>query len=128
MVSAKAKVKTLSEMEKRIMADIKFEIEMNELLSAKELAEESIARALEQCGALWETNAKQLSPVDTGRLRNSIEHHAENETTMVVETDVEYAVYQEMGTRYQSGTPFIKPSGEQLVQTFKQVIENELKR
>lgn len=110
------------------MADIKFEIEMNELLSAKELAEESIARALEQCGALWETNAKQLSPVNTGRLRNSIRHHPEGNDTMVVETNVEYATYQELGTRYQRGTPFIKPSGENNVNTFKTVIENELQR
>lgn len=110
------------------MSSITFKVEVNDLKEVKEIASESIERALEQCGALWESQAKMLSPVDTGRLRNSIEHHAENETTMVVETDVEYAVYQEMGTRYQRGTPFIKPSGEQLVQTFKQVIENELKR
>lgn len=110
------------------MANITFYVEMDDFEQAKELAGESIARALEQCGALWESQAKMLSPVDTGRLRNSIEHHAENEDTMVVETNVEYAIYQEMGTRYQSGTPFIKPSGEELVQTFQQVIENELKR
>jgi len=110
------------------MAEIRIEIEMNELQNVKELAEESIARALEQCGALWESYAKQMAPVDTGRLRNSIEHHQEGNDTMVVETDVEYAVYQEMGTRYQSGTPFMKPSGESNIDTFKTVIENELKK
>lgn len=110
------------------MSEIRFEIEMDELQKVKELAEESIARALEECGALWETYAKQLAPVDTGRLRNSIEHHAEGTDTMVVETDVEYATYQELGTRYQSGTPFIRPSGENNVNTFKSVIENELQR
>jgi HK97 gp10 family phage protein len=47
---------------------------------------------------------------------------------VVVETDVEYAIYQEMGTRYQSGTPFLKPSGESNIDTFKTVIENELKK
>lgn len=110
------------------MATITFHVDANELKNVKELSDGAIERALEQCGAVWETNAKQLSPVDTGRLRNSIEHHAESKNTEVIQTNVEYAIYQEMGTRYQSGTPFIKPSGESLVNTFKTIIENELKR
>lgn len=110
------------------MSDIKIVIDMNSLDDAKNLSDESIARALEQCGALWETTAKSLAPVDTGRLRNSIEHKAEGKNTEVVQTNVEYAIYQEMGTRYQSGTPFLKPSGEQLVGEFKRIIENELNR
>ena len=110
------------------MAEIKIEIDMNELGQVKELSDEAVARALEQCGALWESYAKQMAPVDTGRLRNSIEHHPEGNDTMVVETDVEYAIYQETGTRYQSGTPFMKPSGESHIDTFKTVIENELKK
>ncbi len=110
------------------MAEIRIEIKMDELGQVKELSDEAVARALEQCGALWESGAKQMAPVDTGRLRNSIEHHSEGTDTVVVETDVEYAIYQEMGTRYQSGTPFMKPSGESNIDTFKTVIENELKK
>lgn len=110
------------------MAEIRIEIKMDELGQVKELSDEAVARALEQCGALWESGAKQMAPVDTGRLRNSIEHHPEGNDTVVVETDVEYAIYQEMGTRYQSGTPFMKPSGESNINTFKTVIENELKK
>ena len=110
------------------MAEIRFEIKVDELKQVKELSDEAVARALEQCGALWESYAKQMAPVDTGRLRNSIEHHPEGTDTVVVGTDVEYAIYQEMGTRYQSGTPFIKPSGESNIDTFKTVIENELKK
>ena len=110
------------------MAEIRIEIKMDELGEVKELSDEAVARALEQCGALWESYAKQMAPVDTGRLRNSIEHYPEGTDTVVVETDVEYAVYQEMGTRYQSGTPFMKPSGESNIDTFKTIIENELKK
>lgn len=110
------------------MAEIRIEIKMDELGQVKEMSDEAVARALEQCGALWESYAKQMAPVDTGRLRNSIEHHPEGTDTVVVETDVEYAIYQEMGTRYQSGTPFMKPSGESNIDTFKTVIENELKK
>lgn len=108
--------------------DIKFVVEVNNIKEAKAISDQSIKRALEQCGAMWETTAKSIAPVDTGRLRNSIKHKAEGKDTEVVETNVEYAIYQEVGTRNQSGTPFIKPSGEQLVNTFKLLIENELKR
>lgn len=108
------------------MSSIKFEVKMNNLAQVKELSDEAVARGLELCGAQWESAAKQEAPVDTGRLRNSIEHHAEGKDKMVVSTNVEYAIYQEMGTRYQSGTPFIKPSGESNVGTFKQILESEL--
>lgn len=58
-------------------------------------------RALWRCGEKAEGYAKNLAPVDTGNLRNSITHaeHAEaGGGEMYVGTDVNYAVYQEMGT------------------------------
>lgn len=110
------------------MSNVDFKIEVNDLPKAKELSDEAIKRALEQCGALWETQAKQVTPVDTGRLRNSIEHHADGDDTMIVQTDVEYAVYVHEGARGRAGRPFIRSSGQENVQAFKQIIENELKR
>lgn len=127
------------------MAEIRIEIKKDELGQVKELSDEAVARALEQCGALWESYAKQMAPVDTGRLRNSIEHHPEGNDTMVVETDVEYAVWVETGHTQQPGRfvpaigkrlvndyvppqPFMKPSGESNIGTFKTIIENELKK
>lgn len=110
------------------MAEIRIEIKSDDFSKAKQMSDEAVARALEQCGALWESEAKQMAPVDTGRLRNSIEHHPEGTDTMVVETDVEYAVYQEMGTRYQTGTPFMQPSGEKNIGTFQQIFDSELQK
>lgn len=107
---------------------IEIVIDVNELDLVKEISDEAVARALELCGARWETDAKQLAPVDTGRLRNSIEHHPEGNDTMIVETGVEYAIYQEMGTSRMKAHPFMKPSGEENVDTFKIIIENELNR
>ena len=103
-------------------------IELDELDVVKEISDEAVARALELCGARWESDAKQMAPVDTGRLRNSIEHHPEGTDTMVVETNVEYATYQEMGTSKMKAQPYMKPSGENNVDTFKNIIENELNR
>ena len=45
-------------------------------------------RALEIIGGKAETYAKQLSPVDTGRLRNSITHQQIDEDTEIVGTTV----------------------------------------
>lgn len=110
------------------MSDIDFVVDANNIKEAKMLSDQAIKRALEQCGALWETDAKKITPVDTGRLKNSIEHHQEGDDTMVVQTNVEYAIYVHEGVRGGLGRPFIRASGQQDVQRFKQIIEKELKR
>ena len=55
-------------------------------------------RALLKCGAAWESYAKQGAPVDTGRLRNSLTHEMEGSDTVAIGSDVEYGIYQELGT------------------------------
>lgn len=60
-----------------------------------------------------EALAKMKCPVDTGRLRNSIQHQIaldNGEITGRVGTNVEYAPYVEFGTRYWSGKPFLIPA------------------
>lgn len=106
---------------------MKIVIDANQLDEAKVLSTEACRRALEVCGQSWENHAKVYAPVDTGRLRNSIEHHPEGDDTMVIQTNVEYAIYQEMGTSRQSGTPFLKPAGENHVAEYKNIIEQMLK-
>ena len=110
------------------MSKIDFIIDENDIGKVKAISDQDIRRALEQCGMLWETDAKKITPVDTGRLRNSIEHHQEGDDTMVVQTNVEYAIYVHEGARGRRGRPFIRASGQQDVQRFKQIIEKELKR
>lgn len=102
-------------------------VEINNLDEAKVLSDQECRKALELCGQIWENHARDYAPVDTGRLRNSIEHHLEGDDTVVVQTNVEYAVYQELGTSKQSGTPFLKPSGENHVAEYKKIIEQTLK-
>lgn len=60
-----------------------------------------------------ETAAKRLAPVDTGRLRSSITHSVSGNGDSLradIYSDVNYAIYQELGTRYQSGKPFLRPA------------------
>ena len=60
-----------------------------------------------------ELAAKRFAPVDTGRLRASISHTVERDAkgpVAFVGSNVNYAIYQELGTRYQPGTPYLRPA------------------
>lgn len=76
------------------MADIKFTSNVNDILSAMEKGKRN---ALTAIGATAETYAKKATPVDTGRLRNSISHSVDGEAAYIG-SNVEYAPYVELGT------------------------------
>lgn len=53
------------------------------------------------------------APVDTGHLRDSYQTSVEDSGEGAVGrvfTTVEYSIFQEYGTRYQSGTPHVRPA------------------
>lgn len=102
-------------------------VDANHLDEIKVLSDAACKQALELCGQAYENHARDYSPVDTGRLRNSIEHHPEGNDTMVIQTNVEYAIYQEFGTSRQSGTPFMRPAGNNHIGEYKNIIEQALK-
>lgn len=57
--------------------------------------------------------AKSLAPVDTGRLRSSINWrlgHDSQGLVGIVGTNVSYAIFQEFGTRYMAAQPFLRPA------------------
>lgn len=106
---------------------------------------------LEQCGLVAEGYAQLNCPVDTGNLRNSIEHRTGSDS-MTVGTNVNYAAYVEFGTgRYSEkggrmtpwvykdseghwhrteGTrprPYIKPAIADNIEKYKKLIEQALK-
>ena len=71
--------------------------------------------ALEAVGMAAETQAKlnlESNPrrIDTGNLRNSISHAPADEDTMCVGTNVEYAIYVELGTRKMTPSHYLKRS------------------
>ena len=112
----------------------------------------AIERALERCGMQAEGYAKDLVPVDTGNLRNSISYRVDAQNKEVVlGTNNEYAPYVELGTgKYTQGgrqdpwvyqdekgnwhhtngqraQPFLKPAVADHKQTYRNIIEDELK-
>ena len=71
------------------MADIKFTSNVNDILSALEKGKRN---ALTAIGSSAETHAKKATPVDTGRLRNSISHTVDGEAAYIG-SNVEYAAF-----------------------------------
>lgn len=60
-----------------------------------------------------ESAAKRTCPVDTGRLRSSITHSLERDGKGLVGfvgSDVDYAIYVELGTRYSRAQPYLRPA------------------
>lgn len=110
-------------------------------------------RALERCGSEAEGYAADLAPVDTGRLRGSITHQVdEGEPSVYIGTNTEYAPYVELGTgiyaesggrptpwvyqddngnwhwtRGNRAQPFLKPAVADHAQTYRNIIDDEMK-
>lgn len=57
-----------------------------------------------------EGRAKQLAPVDTGNLRNSITAEQQSALAWVVAVGAEYGIYQEYGTHKMGARPFLTPA------------------
>lgn len=72
-----------------------------------ELLNQKKKLALLAVGAAAEGHAKAITPVDTGRLRNSISHAADNDAAYIG-TNVEYAPYVEFGTVHNKAHHMLK--------------------
>jgi HK97 gp10 family phage protein len=132
-----------------VIMNIEFTDNSKEVL---DLMQQAALRALEKCGLTAEGYAKKLCPVDTGNLQNSITHMVDDgEMAAYVGSNSEYAIYQELGTgeHYPGGRPtpwvyqdakgnwhwtkgnpakpFIKPAVADHAQTYRNIIEDELK-
>ena len=122
----------------------------------KDEFEAACLRALEKCGLTAEgyakTNLTNNGSVDTGNLRNSITHTVdESELAAYIGSNVEYASYVCLGTgKYAEGgrptpwvyqdekgnwhrtngqkaQPYLKPAVADHAQTYRNIIEDELK-
>ena len=136
------------------MADVEIRLEDNSEAVLEALRAAAL-RALERCGLQAEGYAKDLTPVDTGNLRNSITHQvSENGREVYIGTNMEYAPYVELGTGiYAEGgggrpTPWVyqdakgqwhwtrgnparplrKPAVSGHAQTYRNIIEDEGKK
>jgi len=86
-------------------------------------------RALEKVGLFVESRAALLSPVDTGRLRDSIDHEVdERRKSVTIGTPVKYAINVEKGTSRQRAQPYLTPAAENNLRQIKNIVQDELRR
>lgn len=88
--------------------------------------EEAVARALEAIGITAEAHAKEICPVDTGRLRASISHAVDGDTA-VIGTNVEYAAKVELGTSRQKAKPYLRPAATEHSEEYKELAMRAIK-
>ena len=79
----------------------------------------ALADLIKRTAFAIEAEAKTLAPVDTGLLRNSIQTNIEAPTKATIGTNVEYAPYQEFGTRHQKGKAFLTPAADKAKKKFE---------
>ena len=132
---------------------VKFNDYSEEVLEA---FDDACLRALERCGLQAEGYAKDLCPVNTGALRNSISHKVvESEPAAYIGTNQVYAAYVECGTGMYSSTgggtpkthwvyqgddgefhigkpmkarPYLKPAITNHVGTYRNIFKDELSK
>lgn len=84
--------------------------------------------ALKEIGLFVEGEAKLRSPVDTGRLRDSIDNKVVSDKRVDIGTNVEYAIYVEKGTSRQSAQAFLTPAVEENIAEIEQIIKEKLRK
>jgi len=118
-------------------------VSIKQTLDVKKGTVDGVEKSIVQACRLVASQARALTPVDTGNLRSSIgyttvlEKDGELTTTpkkMVgyVGTPVSYGIYQEFGTRRMAPQPFLRPAAGALAAgsenaTVKKIMFNAMK-
>lgn len=91
--------------------DDQFQAGLRQALAGLKLSSE---QQLTRLGLDVQNRARQLCPVDTGRLRSSVQSSGLSRDSrgayVQVGTVVEYAAFVEFGTKYQRAQPYLRPA------------------
>lgn len=97
----------------------------NEFLKA---ATEQVKQGLIAIGLTAESYAKEICPVNTGRLRNSITNAVdEGEQVVYIGTNVEYAAAVELGTSRSRPRPYLKPAATEHGDEYRDIMQQAMK-
>ena len=105
------------------MVDVNFTNNADDILR---LLERGKRNALTAIGAAAETYAKNATPVDTGRLRNSISHAVDGEA-VYIGSNVEYAPYVELGTSRAKAHHMLQKAATEHSAEYKRLAEDAVK-
>ena len=83
-------------------------------------------RGLEAIGLTAEGHAKKITPVDTGRLRNSMAHAVDDDAAYIG-TNTSYAIFVETGARGRSGVHMLQRAATEHADEYKQLMEDSMK-
>lgn len=102
-------------------------IEQNNIQQFEEAMDDAVLAALEEIGLAAERFAKRETPVDTGRLRNSITHALDAGTGSVyIGTNVEYAPYVEFGVRGRKGKKMLTRAAQDHKDFYEGILKKHL--
>lgn len=103
---------------------MKVYIAINNVDIVKAMSEQATRKALEAWSLQVQEYAAAGAPVDTGRLKNSITHKVYDNYALVG-SDVEYAIYQELGTsRGVTAKHFLKNACMDHIPEYKKILES----
>lgn len=89
--------------------------------------DEAIENALNDMGMVCQRYAQDRAPVDTGRLRNSIDYEVDSsEDAVYVGTDVNYSGYVELGTSRQKPQPYLRPAVSDHIDEYRAIVKRNL--
>ena len=99
----------------------------------KRLVGEGIRRALDDAGDRLADAAKRRAPVDTGRLRGSIDHSEARKVgrgryRVVLYAGVDYAAFVELGTRYARKQPYLVPARSNAARLIRRSLKRNMSR
>lgn len=127
------------------MADMSFEIKVDNTDAIIKATDEAIYNALDIIGNKAADYAAGLAPMQTGNLKNSMTSEvSQQEKAVYIGTAVEYAPFVEFGHHQQVGRyvpeigkrlvrdfvpakPFLKPAIQNHLDEYKNILETELK-
>lgn len=110
-----------------------FKITENHIKETLEDVTNKIESALTSVGLQAENDVRNVTPVDTGNLRNSITSRVKmDENAVYIGTNVEYAPYQELGTSKMkaanNGKGFLRYAIITNIGKYKTLFEDGLKK
>lgn len=110
-------------------ASLKMHIELEDSAEDIRLAlANALTRGMMAIGETAEKYAKEIVPVDTGRLRNSITHEVDTkESAVYIGSNVEYAAPVELGnSRGMRPRPYLRPAATEHTEEYKDIIRDSL--
>lgn len=107
---------------------MKFKLELDNTDKFYKLLDEAKADILKDVGNFVTSEAKIMVPVDTGKLRGSLNNKMRGSDTVQIGTDVEYSTDVEFGTSRQMAQPYLLPAYEMNKEEIKNMMRKHVAR